>query len=102
MIGQCQYALKEWSVTIDSLFAGQQILLLRKGGIHEQRDGFKVEHRDFFLFPSHLHQHPRALHPSFQFDLDGPNGSKTPTVVLNTFARVQELIPIQTSRFCED
>jgi len=94
MTGKCQYALKEWSVTIDSLLAGRQILLLRKGGIHEQRDGFKVEHWDFFLFPSHLHQHPRALHPSFRFDLDGPNGSKTPTVVLNTFARVQELIPI--------
>ena len=94
MTGQCQYALKEWSVTIDSLLAGRQILLLRKGGIHERRDGFKVEHRDFFLFPSYLHQHPRALHASFQFDLGGPNASKTPTVVLNTFARVQELIPI--------
>src|SRR4026207_1155918 len=94
MTGQCQYALKEWSVTIDSLFAGRQTFLLRKGGIHEQRDGFKVEHWDFFLFPSHLHQHLRALHPSFRFDLDGSNGSKTPTVVLNTFARVQELIPI--------
>ena len=94
MTGKCQYALKEWSVTIDSLLAGRQILLLRKGGIHEQRDGFKVEHWDFFLFPSHLHRIPWALHPSFQFDLDGPNGSKTPTVVLNTFARVQELIPI--------
>ena len=94
MTGQCQYALKEWSVTIDSLLAGRQTFLLRKGGIHEQRDGFKVEHQDFFLFPSHLHQHLRALHPSFRFDLDGSNGSKTPTVVLNTFARVQELIPI--------
>jgi hypothetical protein len=94
MTGQCQYALKEWSVTIDSLLAGRQILLLRKGGIHEQRDGFKLEHRDFFLFPTHLHQHPGALHPSFRVDLDGPYGSKTPTVVLNTFARVQELIPI--------
>src|SRR4030095_3074932 len=94
MTGQCQYALKEWSVTIDSLLAGRQTFLLRKGGIHEQRDGFKVEHQDFFLFPRHLHQHLRALHPSFRFDLDGPDGSKTPTVVLNTFARVQELIPI--------
>ena len=94
MTGQCQYALKEWSVTIDSLHTGRQILLLRKGGIHEQRDGFKVQHRDFFLFPSHLHQHPRALHPSFRFDLEGPNASKASTVVLNTFARVQELIPI--------
>ena len=94
MTGQCQYALKEWSVTIDSLLAGRQTFLLRKGGIHEQRDGFKVEHQDFFLFPSHLHQNPRSLHPSFRFDFDGSNGSKTPTVVLNTFARVQELIPI--------
>lgn len=94
MTGHCQYALKEWSVTIDSLLTGRQILLLRKGGIHEQRDGFKVEHHDFFLFPSHLHQHPRALHPLFRLDLDGRNRSKTPTVVLNTFARVQELIPI--------
>jgi hypothetical protein len=94
MTGQCQYALKEWSVTIDSLLAGRQTFLLRKGGIHEQRDGFKVEHQDFFLFPSHLHQHLRALHPSFRFGLDESNGSKTPTVVLNTFARVQELIPI--------
>ena len=94
MTGQCQYALKEWSVTIDSLLAGRQILLLRKGGIHEQRDGFKLEHRDFFLFPTYLHQHPGALHPSFRVDLDGPDGSKAPTVVLNTFARVQELIPI--------
>jgi hypothetical protein len=94
MTGQCQYALKEWSVTIDSLLAGRQILLLRKGGIHEQRDGFKVEHRDFFLFPSHLHQHRLALHASFQFDLGEPNDSKTPTIVLNTFAGVQELIPI--------
>jgi hypothetical protein len=94
MTGYCQYALKEWSVTIDSLLSGRQIVLFRKGGIHEQRDGFKVEHQDFFLFPSHLHQHSRALHPLFRLDRDDPNSSKAPTLVLNTFARVQELIPI--------
>jgi len=94
MTGYRQYALKEWPVTIDSLLAGQQILLLRKGGIHEQREGFKVEHRDFFLFPSHLHESPKALHPSFPLTRDKPNSSKAPSVVLDTFARVQELIPI--------
>jgi hypothetical protein len=94
MTGYSQYALKEWPVTIDSLLAGRQILLLRKGGIHEQRDGFKVKHRDFFLFPSHLHQNPHALHPSFPLSSDTPNSSKSPAVILNTFARVQELIPI--------
>jgi len=94
MTSYCQYALKEWSVTVDSLLAGRQILLLRKGGIHEQRDGFNVEHPEFFLFPTHLHQNLPALHPSFQSDFDKLSSSKTSTVILNTFARVQELIPI--------
>ena len=30
---QCQIALKEWAVTVESLAEGRQILLLRKGGI---------------------------------------------------------------------
>jgi len=90
----CQYALKEWSVTVDSLLAGRQILLLRQGGIREQRDGFKVEHPKFVLFPTHLQQGLQALHPSFQPDLVEPGSSRTSTVILNTFVLVQELIPI--------
>jgi hypothetical protein len=65
MTGYCHYALKEWSVTVDSLLAGRQILLLRKGGIHEQHNGFHLEHRRFFLFPTHVHQSLHTLHPSF-------------------------------------
>ena len=51
MIGQCQYALKEWSVTIDSLFAGQQILLLRKGGITNSTTDSKLSTGISFFFP---------------------------------------------------
>ena len=71
MTGDCQYALKEWSVTIDSLLAGRQILLLRKGGIHEQRDGFSVEHPGFLSLSQSLHQSlhgPCTLHFSLGFD----------------------------------
>jgi hypothetical protein len=94
MTNDSQYALKEWSVTIDSLLAGRQILLLRKGGIHERRDRFSVEHPDFFLFPTHLHQSLHALHPSFQSGFDNHRGTKTSTVILNTYAEVHQLIPI--------
>ena len=94
MSNYCQYALKEWSVTIHSLLAGRQIMLFRKGGIHEQREGFQVEHSEFFLFPTYLHQNYLALHSSFRSQFDSHNGVKAPTVTLNTYAEVQELIPI--------
>lgn len=94
MTGYLHYALEEWSVTVDSLLAGRQILLLRKGGIHEQRDGFHLEHRRFFLFPTHVHQSLHTLHPSFQIDFGQHHGTKTPTIIMNTYAEVEELIPI--------
>jgi hypothetical protein len=94
MTGYCHYALKEWSVTVDSLLAGRQIFLLRKGGIQEQRNGFHLEHPQFFLFPTHVHQSLHTLHPSFQRDLDQHTGSKPPTLTLNTYAEVEELISI--------
>lgn len=46
---------KEWQVVCDALASGRQSLLLRKGGIHEGRDGFSFAHRDFHLFPTRFH-----------------------------------------------
>jgi hypothetical protein len=49
-------AFKEWAVIVDALGRGEQILILRKGGIHEGRGGFKPEHDRFVLFPTRFHQ----------------------------------------------
>lgn len=49
-------AFKEWAVICDALEQGRQTLILRKGGIHEGRDGFRVEHSEFWLFPTYLHE----------------------------------------------
>jgi hypothetical protein len=46
-------ALKEWAVTIDALLSGDQILLLRKGGLLDGK--FRLEARDFLLFPTTFH-----------------------------------------------
>lgn len=94
MTGYCHYALKEWSVTVDSLLAGRQIFLLRKGGIQEQGNGFHLEHPRFLLFPTHVHQSLHTLHPSFQTDLDQHTESKSTTLTLNTYAEVEELISV--------
>src|SRR5258705_3213217 len=44
-------AFKEWAIVVDALGRGEQIVILRKGGIREGRGGFHVEHPQFWLFP---------------------------------------------------
>ena len=48
-------AFKEWQVVCDALAGGRQSILLRKGGIHEGRQGFSFAHEAFFLFPTRFH-----------------------------------------------
>ncbi|MGJ8633988.1 MAG: DUF1802 family protein [Luteolibacter sp.] len=48
-------AFKEWQVVCDALASGRQSILLRKGGIHEGRDGFSFAHDSFMLFPTKFH-----------------------------------------------
>ena len=48
-------AFKEWQVICDALASGRQSILLRKGGIHEGREGFSFAKESFFLFPTRFH-----------------------------------------------
>src|SRR5689334_8414588 len=56
-------AFKEWAVVCRALAEGRQSIILRKGGIHEGREGFRVEHREFWLFPTGFHQRAEELSP---------------------------------------
>ncbi len=49
-------ALKEWALVVSALDAGKQIILLRKGGIHEKKGEFITSYTEFFLFPTYVHQ----------------------------------------------
>lgn len=46
---------KEWEAVCDALRTGRQSILLRKGGIHEGREGFSFKHSSFYLFPTKFH-----------------------------------------------
>lgn len=46
---------KEWQVVCDALASGRQAIILRKGGIHEGREGFSFGAESFFLFPTRFH-----------------------------------------------
>jgi len=47
-------ALKEWSNVVAALGRGEQIVLLRKGGIADP--SFGVEAERFYLYPTYFHQ----------------------------------------------
>lgn len=49
-------ALKEWAVVVEALAAGEQLLLVRKGGIRDPKGAFQLEHREFLLYPTWEHQ----------------------------------------------
>lgn len=49
-------ALREWKLNVEAIAAGDQSLLIRKGGISEDSDGFSVEGRRFALLPTLFHQ----------------------------------------------
>jgi hypothetical protein len=61
-----QIALRDWAVTLDELGKGTQILLMRKGGIHEETRHFEVTNDNFFLFPAYEHQKPELLKEEYQ------------------------------------
>jgi hypothetical protein len=63
-------AFKEWAVVVDALGRGEQIIILRKGGISEGRGGFQLEHNRFFLFPTLFHQQREAVQPAAQLRYD--------------------------------
>ena len=48
--------LKEWAIVCKAAEEGKQVLLFRKGGIMEYRNGFELKHKNFFLFPTFEHQ----------------------------------------------
>jgi hypothetical protein len=63
-------ALKEWAVVCRALEEGRQVVLLRKGGILEYRQGFEVKHDRFLLFPTFEHQSKDHLQQDYASRLD--------------------------------
>lgn len=65
-MGALSEALKEWAVAVEALLRGDQILLLRKGGIREEKGRFSVKAERVLLFPTYEHQQPDRVKPPYQ------------------------------------
>lgn len=89
---ETHFAFKEWAVVCAALGAGRQTLILRKGGIHEGREGFRVEHHEFWLFPTGFHQQRDEIIPEAWPLLDEMQSrGQTSGISLDLYAVVEEV-----------
>jgi hypothetical protein len=65
MVPTCGWALKEWAGVCAGLAHNQSILILRKGGIHEEDGVFKPENPYFWLYPTQFHQTIDQFQPQY-------------------------------------
>ena len=97
--GTLTKALKEWAVAVRALREGRQILLLRKGGIHDPEGGeFTVDAREVLLFPTFEHQmeQPGVLQPCYEAWLQEEMARKPPgeSVRIEAAARITDILRI--------
>ena len=90
-----QVALKEWHTVCRALESGRQMILLRKGGISESAGEFQVEHREFLLFPTFLHQNLNMLKVTDQADY-APLNEEPGEVALAAAGVVSDIIQLKS------
>ena len=91
-------ALKEWAVVVHALGTGKQTVLLRKGGLHERHGRFATEPREFFLFPTYVHQMEQGVTSETMADLHAVTESRPveDQLVINYYASVEDLVWLDT------
>lgn len=89
------HALKEWAIAVDALEQGKTIMLLRKGGIHEQGGRFKVAHDQILLYPTYEHQQAFLLKPDYT-SLVSPvtPGWHPETIKIGAYAQISDIFRV--------
>jgi hypothetical protein len=89
------HALKEWAVAVEALEKGETILLLRKGGIREERGTFTVAHRKVLLYPTYEHQKPHLLKTDYADQVEPvPSGWHPSTVRIGSWAEITDIFQV--------
>lgn len=97
MLAQNRIAFKEWGAVCAALGQGRQSVLIRKGGIHEGQQGFRVDHREFWLFPTRFHQGAEQLQSEFSDLLQAPLAIEPASgkMMLALYAVVENVLEIK-------
>ncbi len=89
------HALKEWAVAVDALEQGKTIMLLRKGGIKEEGNRFKVARDEILLYPTYEHQQPNLLKAEYAPQVKPVTSGWHPeTVRIGSWAKITDIVPV--------
>ncbi len=93
MKSSCSMALKEWAIICDAIEKGEQSALLRKGGIREEGGVFRIQERDFLLFPTFEHQNSGLLRSPWRerVSLSQPVPDR---VIISLYAEVTKVLQV--------
>ncbi len=90
------HALKEWAVAVEALEKGETILLLRKGGIREEKGTFAVVHQKVLLYPTYEHQKPHWLKTDYANQVEPvPSGWHPSTVRIGSWAEITHTFQVR-------
>lgn len=94
--GELSQALKEWAIVVEALLSGEQILLLRKGGIREQQAEFQVRPAPALLFATYEHQRPELVKAAVSARVQpGPPNSYPAEITFSGWAEVTHSVPLR-------
>lgn len=85
-------AFKEWDIVCKALEEGRQSLILRKGGIHEGREGFSFAHDEFVLFPTRFHA--QGDYVKIPEVVTKPEWEVGDEVIINSKVRVEKAVTL--------
>ncbi|NJR50359.1 MAG: DUF1802 family protein [Leptolyngbyaceae cyanobacterium CSU_1_3] len=96
------HALKEWAIAVNALEQGNTIILLRKGGIREDRGRFIVAHKTVLLYPTYEHQQPHLLKNDQRSQVQPvPSGWHPETVRIGSVAEITHIVQVTEAAVLE-
>lgn len=88
-------ALKEWAVAVEALEKGKTIMLLRKGGIKEERNRFQVTYEQILLYPTYEHQQPHLLKAEYVNQVNlVTSGWHPETIRIGSWAKITDILQV--------
>ncbi len=96
MLTTLNHALKEWEVAVKALEKGETILLLRKGGIREDKGHFEVNYNPVLLYPTYEHQNPHLLKSKYASLVNPvPSGWHPQTIYISNWAEITNVFKLR-------
>lgn len=90
-----KHALKEWAVAVNALEQGKTIMLLRKGGIKEASNRFKVAHEQVLLYPTYEHQQADLLKAEYANQVEPVSSGWHPeTVRIGSWGIITDILQV--------